>query len=221
MIRINLLTVERERSKAKGRTGGSRGLSFGIAQQLTLACTVILVLTGLYIGWRYLSLTRESNRVDDEVAKAQEETGRLHAIILQVQQFEQRKAQLSQRVTLIEQLRKGQTGPVHMLDQISRSLPPMLWLTELKQGGGGEVVVDGKCTTLTSLSDFVANLEATGYFKKSIEIVSSQTEPMATPPGELIKFSIKAIFQQPSDGPVVPAAVAAVRQVAPAAPASR
>ena len=52
---------------------------------------------------------------------------------MQVQQFEQRKAQLQQRVALIEQLRKDQTGPVHMLDQISRALPPMLWLTELKQ----------------------------------------------------------------------------------------
>ena len=108
-------------------------------------------------------------------------------------------AQLSQRVTLIEQLRKGQTGPVHMLDQISRSLPPMLWLTELKQGGSGEVVVDGRCTTLTSLSDFVANLEASGYFKRSIDIVSTSTETMPQPPGELIKFSIKAVFQQPGD----------------------
>jgi type IV pilus assembly protein PilN len=214
MIRINLLTVERERSKKKtlGGAVGGGGVSFGVPQRLTIVCTMILVATGLYIGWRYLSLTRESNRVDEDVARAQEETGRLHAIILQVQQFEQRKAQLSQRVTLIEQLRKGQTGPVHMLDQISRSLPPMLWLTELKQGGGGEVVVEGKCTTLTSLSDFVANLEATGYFKRSIEIVSSQTEAMATPPGELIKFAIKAMFQQPSDGPAVPSAVAAVRQ---------
>ena len=62
---------------------------------------------------------------------------------------------------LIEQLRKGQTGPVHMLDQISRALPPMLWLTELKQGAdANEVVIDGRCTTLTGLSDFVANLEA-------------------------------------------------------------
>src|SRR5207245_7947776 len=59
MIRINLLTVERERSKTKSRSAGGGGLSFGLAQQLTLACTVILVVTGLYIGWRYLSLTRE------------------------------------------------------------------------------------------------------------------------------------------------------------------
>ena len=66
-------------------------------------------------------------------------------MILQVQQFEQQKAQLQQRVVLIEQLRKSQTGPVHMLDQISLALPPMLWLTELKQTDN-VVVIDGRCT---------------------------------------------------------------------------
>jgi hypothetical protein len=50
---------------------------------------------------------------------------------------------------------------------------------------------------LTELSDFVANLEASGYFKKSIEIVSSQTEALPTSPGQLVRFSIKAQFQQP------------------------
>ena len=130
-------------------------------------------------------------------------------MILQVQQFEQRKAQLQQRVVLIEQLRKGQTGPVHMLDQISRALPQMLWLTELKQTGTGtDVVIDGKCTTLTGLSEFVSNLEASGYFKRSIEIVDTKTETAGTPPTELIRFTIKAIFQQPGDA--VAAAVAKV-----------
>ena len=211
MIRINLLTVERQRARKK--SGGGAGFSFGAAQQMTLVCGLLLGVSVAYVGWRYLSLMAESKRIDHDIAQAQEEAGRLHSIMVQVQQFEQRKAQLSQRVTLIEQLRKGQTGPVHMLDQISRSLPPMLWLTELKQGPSGEVVVDGKCTTLTSLSDFVANLEATGYFKKSIEIVSSQTEAMTGPPPvDLIKFSVRAIFQPPSQGPAVPTAVAAARQ---------
>ena len=39
----------------------------------------------------------------------------------QVQKFETRKAQLQQRVTLIEQLRRGQTGPVHVLDEVSKA----------------------------------------------------------------------------------------------------
>ena len=61
------------------------------------------------------------------------------------------------------------------------------------------VLIDGRCTAVTSLTDFVMSLEASGFFRKSIDIVSSQTEPLATPSGELIKFSIKAMFQQPAE----------------------
>ena len=47
------------------------------------------------------------------------------------------------------------------------------------------------------MSDFVKNLEESGYFKRSIDIISSTTEPIAQPPGELIKFQLRAQFQEP------------------------
>ena len=192
MIRINLLAVEREAKKKKA--------TFQAGQKVTLACGLILVLTAGFVGWRYWTLQQESARLDKEIADAQQETSRLHTIIQQVQTFEQQKAQLQQRVVLIEQIRKGQTGPVHMLDQISRAMPPMLWLTELKQADDS-VVIDGKSPTLTGVTDFVSTLEASGYFRKSIDIVSSQTEALPTPPGELVRFSIKALYQQPGEAP--------------------
>jgi type IV pilus assembly protein PilN len=190
MIRINLLPVDRERCR-------KRVLSFDAsAQALTAACTLVLLLAVGLSGRRYWQIRNASQDIDSQIAAAQQETSRLRSIIQQVQQFEQRKAQLQQRVVLIEQLRKSQTGPVHMLDQISRALPQMMWLTALKQTGA-DVVIDGRCTTLTELSDFLANLEATGYFKRSVEIISTQTESIAQPPGELITFSVKAQFQPP------------------------
>jgi type IV pilus assembly protein PilN len=192
VIRINLLTVERKVSKQRA------ALTFHAGQKLTIACSGILVVAALLVGWRYWVLQRESSQIDADIASAEQETRRLHAVILEFQQFEQQKAQLQQRVVLIEQLRKGQTGPVHMLDQISRALPPMLWLTELRQNDDS-VMIDGRCLAVTSLTDFVTTLEASGYFKKSIDIVSSQSEPSPVPPGELIKFSIKATFQQPGE----------------------
>jgi type IV pilus assembly protein PilN len=200
MIRINLLAAERDRAKKKAVTLGTVG------QKLTIGCSLILVLGGLAIGWRYWTVNHDSAELDKEIAAAQQETTRLHSVIEQVQQFEQRKAQLQQRVVLIEQLRKGQTGPVHMLDQISRALPPMLWLTEVKQTGA-EIVIEGKCTSPIGVSDFVANLEASGYFRRSIDIVSTSTETMTQPQTEVIKFSIKAVFQQPGDAkaPAAPA----------------
>ena len=192
MIRINLLTTERASAKKKG--------DLGSGHKMVIGSSLILIAAVAIMGWRYWVVNRDSKTLDAEIAGAQAETMRMHSIIQQVQQFEQRKAQLQQRVVLIEQLRNGQTGPVHMLDQISRALPPMLWLTELKQVGP-DVVIDGRCTTLTSLSDFVSNLETSGYFRRSIEIVSTQTESIPQPPGELIKFSIRAQFQPPGEAP--------------------
>ena len=196
MIRVNLLG-ERRAVKKK--------FTVGLAQKLTVACSFILVSSALLIGWRYWSTDKASKKLDVDLSAAQQETSRLHSIIAQVQVFEQRKAQLQQRVSLIEQLRKDQTGPVHMLDQISRALPPMLWLTELKQNpAGNEVLIDGKCTSLTGLSDFVANLEGTGYFQRSVEIVSSVSES-STATGELVKFQVKAVFKTPGDKDAKPA----------------
>jgi type IV pilus assembly protein PilN len=194
MIKINLLTAERKVAKKR------MVLAFGTGQKLTVAASVALVLCGLFIGWRYWTITRDSSRLDTDIAAAQKETARLQSLLAQVQTFEDRKAQLQQRVALIEQLRTDQKGPVHMLDQISRALPPMLWLTDLKQTAvPNEVVIAGRCTTLTGLSDFVGNLEASGYFKRSVEIISTVAEALDAPPGELIKFEIKALFQQPGD----------------------
>ena len=194
MIRINLLAGERAAAKKKG-------VAFTLAgQKMTIAASLILVIAGAGIGWRYWMLQNESKRLDDEIAAAQQETARLHSVIQQVQQFEQRRAQLQQRVQLIEELRRGQTGPVHMLDQVSRALPPMLWLIELRQvDSAGTIQIDGRATTQTTVSDFVTNLEATGYFRKSIDIVNTSAEQISGPPGELVRFTLRAVFQTPAD----------------------
>jgi type IV pilus assembly protein PilN len=188
VIRINLLSVDRERTKRRAK--------FQIAQKVTVGCSLILVAAALLVGWWFWSLRNASSQLDQRIADAQRETVRLQNLIQQTQQFEQRRGQLQQRVTLIEQLRKGQAGPVHMLDQISRSLPDATWLTEMKQQGS-DISIEGRCTSLTALSDFVANLEASHYFQAPVEIVDSQVDPATASASELIRFSIRAKFVQP------------------------
>lgn len=192
MIKINLLATERKVARTKA--------VFDPTRQITAVCGGILVLACVAIGWRYWLVVRASAAVDAQIETAQKETQRLHGVITQVQQFEQRKAQLQQRVTLIEQLRKEQIGPVHMLDQISLALPSSLWLTEMKQTATpNEVLIDGRSLSLTGLSDFVGNLERSGFFQKSVEIVNSTTDTSGGPQGEVIKFQIKAVFKGPGD----------------------
>ena len=183
MIKINLLSVDRERAKRKAK--------FQIGQKVTVACSLILVAAALVVGWWFWSLQRASADLDQQIADAERETQRLQSVIQQVAQFEGRRAQLQQRVTLIEELRKGQTGPVHLLDQISKALPEAMWLTDLKQAGN-EITVEGRCTSLNSLSDFVSALEASGLFERPVEIIDSRVEPATTSTPELIRFSVRA-----------------------------
>jgi Tfp pilus assembly protein PilN len=87
-----------------------------------------------------------------------------------------------------------------MLDQISRALPPMVWLTELKQSPDpNEVVITGRCTNLTALTDFAANLEASGYYNKSVQIVNIQKEIAPPPAVKLITFTLTAQYQRPGE----------------------
>jgi hypothetical protein len=58
---------------------------------------------------------------------------------------------------------------------------------------------------MTAVSDFVANLEGTRWFKKPVESVDSQVQADAKA-GDLIKFQIKAQFVDPSAPPEPPAA---------------
>ncbi len=199
MIRVNLLAVERERSK--------KGLVvIPAAQRVTIGASLILLATVLFIGWWFWSLRQQSLAVDRELARAEAETQQLRSVLTQVQKFETRKAQLQQRVTLIEQLRQGQSGPVHVLDKVSKSLPERLWLTDMKQTGA-EFTISGFSTSMTALSDFVGNLETTKWFKRPVEIIDSQVQDDPKT-GELVKFSIKATFSDPN-APAAPPAVAA------------
>jgi type IV pilus assembly protein PilN len=197
MIRVNLIGAERRAAAAKP----SRGLQAG--QKITLAGSLILLLAGSLVGWRYWALGQEAERIERDITAARAEEVRLGEIIKQVQDFEARRGQLQQRVALIEDLRKGQTAPVHMLDQVSRSLPEMMWLTKLTQSGY-DVTIEGRCLSLTALSDFVGNLEGSRYFARPVEIVNSQVTSGQGGAPDLITFTVKGTFQMAGMPPPAP-----------------
>jgi len=201
MIRINLLGVDRQKAR--------KAPAFDLNQQLTLACGVILVATALGVGWWYWTLTEHATRVEAEIEAAQREQAQLKSLLTDVQQFEARRAQLQQRVQLIEQLRAGQSVPVQLLDHVSRSLPDMLWLTELEQSADA-LTIQGRSTTLIALSDFVGNLGNSELLLRPIEIVNSQVESLqagqGAAPVDVIRFTVRAGIKAPGGTPVAPAA---------------
>lgn len=199
MIRVNLIAGERRAAKAAGR-------SMDLAQRVTMGGTALLIVTALGVGARYWTMWQAESSVATEIASAKREEARLAEVLKQVAEFDTQREDLQRRVALIDELRRGQNAPVHIVDEISRSLPEMTWLTSLKQEGY-DVTLQGRCMSLTALSDFVGNLEQTHYFKKPVEIVSSEVVKGDKDGPELISFTVKGTFQM--SGIDQPAAAAA------------
>src|SRR5579859_8068077 len=137
MIRINLLAVDGGPAK-KARTPGVTA-----AQRVTIGAALILIATIVAVGWWFWALRTRSAKLDEDIAQAEKEANQLRSVLAQVQKFETRKAQLQQRVTLIEQLRRGQSTPVHLLDEVSRALPDRLWLITMLQRGN-DFTIEGR-----------------------------------------------------------------------------
>jgi type IV pilus assembly protein PilN len=199
MIRINLLSVERTRTRATKPT-----VVIPAAQRVTVGASIVLILTVAGLGWWFSSLRQQSQAIDREISRVEGQAKNLRPVLAQFQKFETRKAQLQQRVTLIEELRKGQTAPARILDQISRSVPDRLWLADLKQSGN-DFTINGFATSMTALSDFVAGIEGTKWFRKPVEIIDSQVTSDAKT-GDLVRFVVKASYFDPNAPPPPPPA---------------
>lgn len=199
MIRINLLTTERKVAKAAG------GMGFQAGQKMMVLGSLVLVATLVLLGWRYWALGQQEAQTKRDIDAANRDEERLQEILKQVEEFQNRKKVLEARLNLIDELRKGQSAPVHMIDQISKALPEMTWLTSIQQSGGYTLQIQGRCLTLTSLSDFIGNLEQSRYFMRPVEIIETATVTGGDRDGvELIQFTIRGTFQMSGVESVAP-----------------
>jgi type IV pilus assembly protein PilN len=191
MIRINLLGVERTKPRKLP--------TFTVqAQQITIACSLILATACAGVGWWYWSLTQAKTQVEADIVAAQQQQQQLQPVLAEVKQFEGRRAQLQQRVQLIEQLRAGQTIPVQLLDHLSRSIPELLWLTDMEQKGDA-LTIQGRSNTLAATADFVTNLGNSVLLVKPIDM-DTEVETLQGAQGqsgvELYKFTVRATLNK-------------------------
>ncbi len=199
MIRINLVAVQ---TPSKVRA------PIDTAQKIALGGSLIVLLAAGFVGWSYWSLGQTAAQIERDIEERTREEARLVQVIAEVRDFEARRERLQQRVSLIEELRRGQTAPVHILDQVSLALPEMVWLTKMSQTAY-DITLEGNCLTLTALSDYVGALEHSRYFTRPVEIINSEVVPATATTPELIKFVIKGGFQMSGlHAPAPPAAPA-------------
>jgi type IV pilus assembly protein PilN len=167
MIRINLLAERKApRGAAGGPVSGAGGgmteTSSGSLQTAVLALILIGSLTTF--GGAFYWVKHTVADLQDKNTKADEELARLSEIRKKMDEFTRQKDLLERKVNLITELKKNQEVPVHLLDQISKSVPDFLWLENLHQEGPNHLTLNGKATTYNAVADFYNRLAQSGWF---------------------------------------------------------
>lgn len=148
----------------------------------------ILLATGIGVfGWWWY-LRHEGRDLEGKIASAQSDLTRLKNVAALVDRATQRKAELTERLALIDRLRSVMKGPVSLLETVSSSLPDGLWLVDFKQTGN-MVQIEGRALSLTSVTDFTEQMQNSGMFKRPVEIVTTTTETMEDTP--VVRFVVK------------------------------
>ena len=185
MIRINLLAPERTTKKTKA---AGPALPAGALQSYLLlalfAGGAALVCAGLW--WLQ---TSKLQQLDTQIAANEKRQRDLQAIKQQVDQFEQKRAILKNKVATIEQLRMAQKSPVHMLDEVSKALPDYVWLGSMDETKGA-LALQGQSNSYAAVADFIQALQRSGWFPV-IDLASAKDE------GNIVNFSLTGSFKDP------------------------
>ncbi len=181
MIKVNLLATQPGAAPAREwlpREQRSALLGLGL-----LVVTAVAVL-----GWWYYQRS-QAQSVATRMAAARTELTRLQEAAKLVEATNARRAELSERLSLIEHLRAEKRAPVALLETISRSLPEGLWLIEIKQAGPA-VEVSGRALSLTAVTDFTEHLQNSGLFRRPVEILTTTTETFEE--ATVVRFAVRA-----------------------------
>ncbi len=160
MIKINLLAEGKRPVVARKSKAPMVGGSGDLANYLLITGIVLgLLITG---GW-WLWLNHRIAVKDGEVAAAQHEVDELQQVIKEVEQYKVKKAELERKITVINDLKENQRGPVQIMDEISRALPELLWLTRMEVTNTN-ITIHGSAFNMSAVANFIDNLDKVEAF---------------------------------------------------------
>ncbi len=181
MIRINLIAPERTPQKKAKQPSAPGAFQFYL---------LLFLLGGGALGgcgflWWIKSV--QIKDLDAKIQTAEKRQQELQVIKQQVDALERKRDMWKRQTELIERLQGEQSGPVHLLDELSKALPDFVWLRSMDQGGN-VITLAGQASTMPAVADFMTALQKSGWFQQ-VELSG-----MTVDPSGLVTFGLRANF---------------------------
>jgi Tfp pilus assembly protein PilN len=170
MIKINLL------GRTKLKAAKTKKISVASNQTLmaVMAIAVVLMSVGIVYFWQRI-LVQQDEELSRQIMLAKKEKTRQEGMLKENEVFEKRRKLLETRISVIESLKKNQSGPVQVLDLLSDCIQRSegVWLKDLAQKGNLITVNGTAMGSPDAVADLITNLTRVGNFK-NVNLVNLQ-----------------------------------------------
>lgn len=205
MIEINLLPGAKHKRSGKGvgfAMPDVGALLAHIKDPWLAAAVAAWVLVLLGVVGLYLPRARQTGELEPKLEAAKRDSVRYSGILTRKAQLERRRDSLLAEMQVIRDIDRDRYIWPHILDAVTKALPPYLWLDEIASRGGegsdsgtAAISIQGKTADPQALTRFMRNLEESPFIE-GVQIVSSAL--VAEQGHDVTSFSLTARFQLPA-----------------------
>jgi type IV pilus assembly protein PilN len=176
MIKVNLLPGKQAKKAKKPTAAAAAARKIEIPVGWIAAAIVFIGINALGAYFFHGTLQKKVDDLQTQIADVQQQILQLDVDISKVQEAQKKQQELQQKISIINTLKQGQTGPVAILDQLSGSLPQphRLWLTDMTELGS-KLNLTGVAAGDEEIARFMRALEDSPVFH-SIELTSVTQE---------------------------------------------
>jgi len=163
MIKINLIS---EAPTAAVTRRKRPEFSLGAKQGDIILVTVLAISIAISGTWWFLLKSKLADLKEFERQRTVERD-ELQPFIDKVEELEAKRALLKRKVDVINELKNKQHGPVRIMDEVSRALPELVWLTQLKLTGNNIILV-GEAMDENAIANYYSNLDSSPFFEEPV-----------------------------------------------------
>jgi len=208
MIRINLLKPETKDIKETTVAAGAPEAPAKTPKNLGgLVFLLLIVALGATLYIQRRAFDRENQLLT--TAKAEKE--KLQYVTAKLEEQKKLKASLERKINLINDLRSQQDLAARIMDQLSRSLPDWVWLTEVNYDAKG-LQIKGRALSNNLIADYMTSLEASPVLANVALATSTQKRAGRN---EFLEFTLNAALEKrPEPAPAAAAPPPAAKPAA-------
>jgi len=218
MIEINLRPGQK-RARGGSPLAGLQAQLSGLRERmrgpLPLVAAGVVLLAVLWLGWSWAKTATALSALEPQLEQARAENARFRNFVMQKRKVELIRDSLVAQIQVLQQVDGERYVWPHVMDEVTRALPPYTWLVDLGTSGAAPasaaraaaadsmavdsvppplaLQINGRTVDVQAFTRFLRQLEASPWIS-NVQPISAQTVIQDDRP--VTAFSIRAAFRK-------------------------